>query len=226
MPGAPPSESTTSPESSANAGRPDAFAAASALRRAFAAKVVPVSSGSGRFRSLADTASTPCNPSSSRISASLPLLCVAMTRRPVICRCMDSVPVIPGPAEGRSPESITAIRSMSLRRSQILFFRVYGSRVSLRSPGMTTELHHGELLQIHELADSLAGKADQSAKLLLPERDLLGRRLHLDQVARAGHDEIRIRVGLRIFRIVEIAHRDPVAHTAGHRRHVIAQRVP
>src|ERR1044072_3614257 len=89
MPGAPSSASTARPESSANAGRPDALAAASALMRALAANVVPVSSGSGRLRSLADTASTPCSPNSSRISASLPLLWVAMTRRPVMVRCIS-----------------------------------------------------------------------------------------------------------------------------------------
>src|SRR5436305_249837 len=91
MPGAPSSASTTSPESSARAGIPEACAAASALMRALAAKVVPVSSGSGKFRSPADTASTPYTPSRSRISTSLPALCVAMTMRPVSGRCIASL---------------------------------------------------------------------------------------------------------------------------------------
>ena len=62
-----------------------ACAAACALMRAFAAKVVPVSSGSGRPSSPAETASTPYGASSSRISPSLPGLCVAITSLPVIC---------------------------------------------------------------------------------------------------------------------------------------------
>ena len=46
-PGWPPIASTQSPESSASAIVPDAFAAACALIRAFSSNVVPVSSGSG-----------------------------------------------------------------------------------------------------------------------------------------------------------------------------------
>src|SRR5215510_12629532 len=88
MPGAPSSASTARPESSAKAGSCAAFAAAIALIAALARKLLPVSSGSSRPRSPADTASTPCGASSSRISASLPGLWVAMTSLPVIWRCM------------------------------------------------------------------------------------------------------------------------------------------
>src|ERR1044072_5556777 len=165
MPGAPSSASTARPESSANAGRPEACAPASALIRAFAAKVVPVSSGSGKFRSLADSASTPCSPSNSRISASLPLLCVAMTRLPVMARCIS---------------------------------------------------HHGELLQTDQLADAFARQRDQRRQLLLAECDLLGGGLHFHDIAGAGHDEIGVGVGLGIFRVVEIEHRDAVMHAARH----------
>src|ERR1044072_6574296 len=163
MPGAPSSASTTRPESSANDGRPEASAAASALMRALAANVVPVSSGAGRFRSLAATASTPCSAKSSRISASLPLLWVAMTRRPVMVRCIS---------------------------------------------------HHGELLQMDQLADAFARQRDQRGQLLLAERDLLGGRMHFNNNAGAGHYDIRVHVGFRIFRIVELEHRDAVVHAA------------
>src|SRR6266498_2938403 len=54
MPGAPPSASTTSPESSANAGKPAAFAAAVALMQAFSRKVAPLSAGSLRPSSGGD----------------------------------------------------------------------------------------------------------------------------------------------------------------------------
>ena len=50
MPGSPPSASTARPESSAKAGSPRACAAACALMRALARKVVPVSSGSGKAK--------------------------------------------------------------------------------------------------------------------------------------------------------------------------------
>src|ERR1700732_4061881 len=88
MPGAPSSASTTNPESSANAGSCADFAAATALIWALARKVLPVSSGSARPSSAAETASTPCGASSSRISASLPGLWVAITSLPVIRRCI------------------------------------------------------------------------------------------------------------------------------------------
>src|SRR5262245_27018055 len=90
MPGAPSSASTTRPESSAKAGNCAAFAAAIALIAALARNVLPVSSGSSRPRSPAETASTPCGASNSRISANLPGLWVAMTSLPVICRCMEN----------------------------------------------------------------------------------------------------------------------------------------
>src|SRR6201993_760449 len=88
MPGAPSSASTTIPESSAKAGSCAARAAAAALIRALAWKVSPVSSGSARPSSPAEIASTPWGAKSSRISASLPGLWVAITRRPVMWRCM------------------------------------------------------------------------------------------------------------------------------------------
>ncbi len=57
--GRPPSATTSRPLSSASAGRPEAVADASALSAAFCAKVVPVSSGSGRPSDPAETGSMP-----------------------------------------------------------------------------------------------------------------------------------------------------------------------
>src|SRR5438477_10364346 len=119
-----------------------------------------------------------------------------MTRRPVICRCMNSASVISGRDEVASPESITTVTAIWHRLIQIIQARVYGSRVSLRSPGMTPALHHGELLQVDELSNPLAGEREQCRELLLTECDLLGGRLYFDQIARACHHEVRIRVGL------------------------------
>src|SRR5690606_19583043 len=58
------------------------------LSAAFSAKVMPVSSGSGRPRSPAETAATPKGAMSSCISLSLPALCVAMTILPSSLRAM------------------------------------------------------------------------------------------------------------------------------------------
>ena len=59
MPGRSPSASTHRPLSSASAGRPERSAAARALRSALSMKVVPISSGSGRSSSAAETGSIP-----------------------------------------------------------------------------------------------------------------------------------------------------------------------
>jgi hypothetical protein len=58
-PGAPSSASTQSPESSAKAGSPEACAAACALIAAFSENMCPVSAGTARPSSPADTASIP-----------------------------------------------------------------------------------------------------------------------------------------------------------------------
>src|SRR5690349_3738423 len=81
MPGAPSKAGTTSPESSASAGSELASAAARALSAALSSKLAPVSSGSGMPSALAPIVTIPKGSSSSAISASLPLLCVAMSSR-------------------------------------------------------------------------------------------------------------------------------------------------
>src|SRR6185503_8620869 len=79
MPGSPFSASTQSPESSASAAWRPALADASALICALAAKVAPVSSGSGKPSDPALIASMPCGPSSALISRTLPGLWEATT---------------------------------------------------------------------------------------------------------------------------------------------------
>src|SRR5258707_3858051 len=82
MPGSPSRAGTTRPESSASAGSWLISAARDAFRLALASKVVPVSSGSSRPRAPALRISTLNGRSRSAISASFPLLWVAMTRAP------------------------------------------------------------------------------------------------------------------------------------------------
>ena len=75
------------------------------------------------------------------------------------------------------------------------------------------------------MAVPLRASASSARSSLLAERVLLGGRLHLDDVAGAGHDEVRVRVGAGILRIVEIEHRDALVDAARDRRDVIAQRL-
>src|SRR5205807_636915 len=70
-----------------------------------------------------------------------------------------------------------------------------------RAIGTPLRLHHRKLLQIDQLGDAFAGQSQQSCEFFLAEGRFLRRRLHLDQPAIAGHDEIGVGLGFRIFRI-------------------------
>src|SRR6202011_1184127 len=153
IPGAPSSASTTNPESSAKAGSCAALAAAIALIFALARKLSPVSSGSPRPSSPADTASTPCGASNSRISASLPGLWVAITSLPVIRRCMAET----------MPDSARA------------------AKVESGFPNEWSR--HRHFLQVHQRRDALSGQRHQRQKLILRERRLFGGSLPLDDAA-------------------------------------------
>src|SRR5215210_3115508 len=76
---------------------------------AFSANIVPVSAGSGRPRSLAETTSTPWGASNSAISRSLPGLCVAMTTVPVRRRdILEAFAVEWGRRERRQIDAVKA----------------------------------------------------------------------------------------------------------------------
>src|SRR6056297_1344137 len=85
MPGAPPSASTSSPESSAMAGLPACAAALRAFRRAFSTNVRPVSSTSPMPSSPWEATCTRNSSRMARISASLPRLPVATTMLEPAC---------------------------------------------------------------------------------------------------------------------------------------------
>jgi len=82
-PGAPPSASTSRPESSAIAGRPLNAAACRAFKSALSSKVSPVSSGGSIPNSDCGTNSKPNGPSMSENSRIFPALPVASTIRMV-----------------------------------------------------------------------------------------------------------------------------------------------
>src|SRR3954468_6936462 len=218
MPGSPSSASTASPESSANAGKPDAAAAARALMSAFSAKLVPVSSGSAKPSSPADTASIPYGMSSSRISRSLPGLWLAITSRPEIGRCAPAA------------LSVT-VRDSITTGSPVKGFCPTPAASGYCGPGCRggdtkkCRSHHRYLLQIDQLHHALLGERQQVEELLLGERSFLGRALHLDDPSIAGHDEIGVGVGFGVLGIVEVEHRRAVGNAAGDGGHVVAQRL-
>src|SRR5215467_9189602 len=116
MPGAPPRACTTSPESSASAGRPDAPAAARAFSSALPMNVAAVSSGSGRLSAAAEITSTPKGDSNSAISRTLPGLWLAITRRGAVNRLF----VIDNPSRRRWADAPGSnAERPSLRRHQL-----------------------------------------------------------------------------------------------------------
>src|SRR5947209_11850612 len=65
-------------------------------------------------------------------------------------------------------------------------------------------------LPLADLADSGGRQLEQLVEQLAGERIALRRRLHLDQATVAGHDDVHVGVGARVFRVVEVEHRDAV----------------
>src|SRR4051794_21993214 len=63
------------------------------------------------------------------------------------------------------------------------------------------------VLMLLQVRDSRGCEIEQVVEAGAVERDALGRRLHLDEAAVTGHDDIDVDVGVRVFRVVEIEQR-------------------
>src|SRR6478736_6021746 len=108
----------TRPESSDNAGSPEASAEASALIVAFSSKVVPVSSGSTKFNSAADFAVKPKGPIRSWISRILPALWLATTM--VLVSSLRMMVLFEAPDTGFSAFEAVARRIAEIDRAAAL----------------------------------------------------------------------------------------------------------
>src|SRR6516164_5440417 len=75
-----------------------------------------------------------------------------------------------------------------------------------------------------ELGDARPGELHHLGEEPIVEWNPLGRRLDLDDPARAGQHEIGVSFGLRILGIVEVEHRRPGDDPAGDRGNRVAQR--
>src|SRR2546421_3383811 len=82
----------------------------------------------------------------------------------------------------------------------------------------------GLLLESCDLLDAPLGEPEQLVEPLPGERILLGRRLHLDEAAVAGHDDVHVRVRVRVLRVVEVEHRDAADDTDGDRGNRVGER--
>src|SRR5918992_5775664 len=62
--------------------------------------------------------------------------------------------------------------------------------------------------------DAVLGQRQQLVQVRARERRALGGRLHLDQPAVAGHDDVRVDLGGRVLAVVEVEQRDAVDDAA------------
>src|SRR5262245_51360082 len=69
-----------------------------------------------------------------------------------------------------------------------------------------------------DLGDAPCGQLEQLVERLARERVAFGGRLHLDEAAVAGHDDVHVGVGARVLGVVEVEQRDTVDDPDGHGR--------
>ncbi len=69
------------------------------------------------------------------------------------------------------------------------------------------------------------GQVQQRIELVAPECMTLGRALNLDECDRVLHDHVHVRLRRRVFRVIEIEHRDAVPDADGYRRDLAVQRI-
>src|SRR5947209_5874232 len=82
----------------------------------------------------------------------------------------------------------------------------------------------GLLLESCDLLDAPLGEPEQLVEPLPGEGILLGRRLHLDEPAVTGHDDVHVGVRGRVLRVVEVEHRDAADDTDGDRGDGVRER--
>src|SRR6516162_1951484 len=98
------------------------------------------------------------------------------------------------------------------------------SRSPMKSRAMASAKAERCALAPGELGDAGPGELHHLGEEAIVEWRPLGRRLDLDDPARAGQHEIGVSFGLRILGIVEVEHRRPGDDPAGDRGDGVAQR--
>ena len=89
-----------------------------------------------------------------------------------------------------------------------------------RSAGDRRLLHGGDARH------AAGGQVEQPVERLARERLALGGGLHLDQTALAGHHDVHVERGRRVFFVVEVEPRLAVDHADRYGGHVFEQRQP
>ena len=80
------------------------------------------------------------------------------------------------------------------------------------------------LLSADELFDPGRGQIGKRRKHITRERLALGRTLHLDESTVAGHHDVHVDIGPRVFAVAKVEHRLATDNTDAHRRHRLENR--
>src|SRR5438552_11028182 len=68
----------------------------------------------------------------------------------------------------------------------------------------------GAALEADETADAALGDGEERVEPRAAEGHLLGRALHLHELAAAGHDDVHVHLGTRVLGVAEVEHRLPL----------------
>src|SRR6266849_9750863 len=108
-----------------------------------------------------------------------------------------------------SPRSAASSRALAA-------FSVARTRSGLAGEDALGTRFEGAALQPDETADTALGDGEERVQPGAAEGHLLGRALHLHELAAAGHDDVHVHLGARVLGIAEVedglAFHDPDAH--------------
>src|SRR5207249_3951028 len=102
-----------------------------------------------------------------------------------------------------SPRSATSSRALAA-------FSVARTRSGLAGEDALGTRFEGAALQPDETADAALGDGEERVQPRAAEGHLLGRALHLHELAAAGHDDVHVHLGARVLGVAEVEHRLPL----------------
>src|SRR5947199_109598 len=102
-----------------------------------------------------------------------------------------------------SPRSATSSRALAA-------FSVARTRSGLAGEDALGTRFEGAALQPDETADAALGDGEERVQPRAAEGHLLGRALHLHELAAAGHDDVHVYLGARVLGVAEVEHRLPL----------------
>src|SRR5215467_3321671 len=103
-------------------------------------------------------------------------------------------------SNGTAPRSVRSSRPLA-------GLSVARTRTGLELEDALGTRFEGAALERNEAADASLGGRQERVEARAAEGHLLGRPLHLDELARAGHHDVHIHLGARVLDVVQVEHR-------------------